>query len=90
MGLISIIYHNIGNKYSLFPFFTTADRAWYFNSWDKFIMPKPFAEVTLHFGSMIDLDAPAIDQDFEAPKMPIGVNPAFKIVLFHASSERGW
>jgi len=50
------------------PFFTSADRAWYFNSWDKFMMPKPFAKVTLHFGNMIDLDAPGIEQDFEAQR----------------------
>jgi lysophospholipid acyltransferase (LPLAT)-like uncharacterized protein len=50
------------------PFSTSADRAWYFNSWDKFMMPKPFAKVTLHFGNMIDLDAPGIEQDFEAQR----------------------
>jgi lysophospholipid acyltransferase (LPLAT)-like uncharacterized protein len=35
------------------PFYTTADRAWYFNSWDRFLLPKPFARVTLRFGEMM-------------------------------------
>lgn len=37
------------------PLYTSADRAWYFNSWDRFMLPKPFARVTLRFGDMIDL-----------------------------------
>jgi lysophospholipid acyltransferase (LPLAT)-like uncharacterized protein len=30
-----------------------ADRAWVFNSWDRFIMPKPFARIAVCFGSPI-------------------------------------
>lgn len=30
--------------------FVTADRAWSLNSWDHFLIPKPFARVVLHFG----------------------------------------
>ena len=37
------------------PFYVSADRAWYFNSWDRFFVPKPFARVTLSFGNMIKL-----------------------------------
>ncbi len=37
------------------PFYTSADRAWYFNSWDKFLLPKPFAKVLISFGNMIKL-----------------------------------
>jgi lysophospholipid acyltransferase (LPLAT)-like uncharacterized protein len=37
------------------PFYTSADRAWYFNSWDNFILPKPFAKVLISFGNMIKL-----------------------------------
>lgn len=38
------------------PFSVSADNAWYFNSWDKFLLPKPFAKVFLRFGEMIKLD----------------------------------
>lgn len=30
--------------------FVTADRAWHLPSWDAFMIPKPFARVTVHFG----------------------------------------
>ncbi len=37
------------------PFYVTADRAWYFNSWDRFMLPKPFSRVVLRFGNMMTL-----------------------------------
>lgn len=47
------------------PLFTSADRAWYFNSWDRFMIPKPFARVTLRFGRMMDLALTGGSGDFE-------------------------
>ncbi len=47
------------------PFYTSADRAWYFNSWDRFMLPKPFARVTLRFGEMVRFTHPAGEEDFE-------------------------
>lgn len=47
------------------PFYVSADRAWYFNSWDRFCIPKPFAKVTLKYDQMIHLQAPADEADFE-------------------------
>ena len=47
------------------PVYTMSDRAWYFNSWDRFMLPKPFARVTLRFGEMVDLTAGVSDWDFE-------------------------
>lgn len=38
---------------AIVPFYTSADRAWFFNSWDRFFLPKPFAKVVLSFGNMI-------------------------------------
>lgn len=38
------------------PFSVSAEKAWYFNSWDKFLLPKPFSRVLLHFGKMIKFD----------------------------------
>ena len=37
------------------PMYVSADRAWYFNSWDRFFIPKPFAAVTVRFGHPIGL-----------------------------------
>jgi len=47
------------------PFYTSADRAWYFRSWDTFLLPKPFARVHLRFGAIIRFEAPASEVDFE-------------------------
>ncbi len=48
------------------PFYLSADKAWYSNSWDKFFIPKPFARVTLTYDRMIPLTKPGIEKDFEA------------------------
>jgi len=47
------------------PLYTSANRAWYFNSWDRFMLPKPFARVTLCFGEMQDLNSGTSEEDFE-------------------------
>ena len=47
------------------PVYATSDRAWYFKSWDRFMLPKPFARVTLRFGEMLDLTSTGSDKDFE-------------------------
>ena len=53
------------------PFYTSADRAWYFNSWDRFMLPKPFARVTLRFGEMLDLTSGESEEDFERHRVRI-------------------
>ena len=47
------------------PFYTSAENAWYFRSWDRFMLPKPFARVTLRFGDMIPCPVMKNDDDFE-------------------------
>ena len=51
------------------PFYISADRAWYFNSWDHFMLPKPFAHVTLRFGDMLDLASGESEEDFELQRL---------------------
>lgn len=53
------------------PFYVSAERAWYFNSWDKFFIPKPFAKVTLKYGQMIHLQKPHDENEFEAQRQHI-------------------
>lgn len=43
------------------PFHLAVSRAWVLNSWDAFMIPKPFARVLVHVGRMIDV--PAADAD---------------------------
>lgn len=35
------------------PVYTETDSFWMFHSWDRFIVPKPFARVTIRFGEML-------------------------------------
>lgn len=35
----------------IIPVVAVADRAWYLNSWDRFMIPKPFARVTVAYGN---------------------------------------
>ena len=51
------------------PIFTSSDRAWYFKSWDRFMLPKPFAKVHLRFGEMMDMTAGEGDEAFEDHRM---------------------
>jgi len=50
---------------AIVPFYTSADRAWYFGSWDRFMLPKPFARVTIRFGDIIPWKAMENEDEFE-------------------------
>jgi lysophospholipid acyltransferase (LPLAT)-like uncharacterized protein len=51
------------------PFSVSAEKAWYFNSWDKFLLPKPFSKVFLRFGKMIKFDRVEDKEIFERQRM---------------------
>jgi hypothetical protein len=47
------------------PFYVTADRAWFFNSWDRFMVPKPFSRVRIVFEPEIVLEPTLGPDGFE-------------------------
>ncbi|MCF8092958.1 MAG: lysophospholipid acyltransferase family protein [Desulfotignum sp.] len=47
------------------PFYVTADNAWFFNSWDRFMLPKPFSRVCITFGQDIVLEPVDTPEQFE-------------------------
>ncbi len=47
------------------PSYVLAEKKWHFNSWDKFMLPKPFSKVTLRFGHMIKFDKVKDEKEFE-------------------------
>jgi lysophospholipid acyltransferase (LPLAT)-like uncharacterized protein len=53
----------------LVPVFITAQKAWHFKSWDKFMVPKPFSRVSLNFGEMITLPPLQAETDFEKQRL---------------------
>ncbi len=48
------------------PFYAQPENAWYFNSWDQFMLPKPFSKVTLAFGEALSLAPCSTPEEFEA------------------------
>jgi lysophospholipid acyltransferase (LPLAT)-like uncharacterized protein len=50
------------------PAYAMADRAWYMHSWDKFMIPKPFARVTVNFCPQIKLPPAKDKADFEGQR----------------------
>ncbi len=53
------------------PFYTSAEHAWFFNSWDRFMLPKPFSRVFITFGQEIRLEALDQKDDFEGQRQVI-------------------
>ena len=45
----------IGAESVIVPVYAIAGKAWYFNSWDRFLLPKPFSKVTIRFGDFIKI-----------------------------------
>jgi lysophospholipid acyltransferase (LPLAT)-like uncharacterized protein len=53
---------------AIVPFYVSADRAWYFKSWDRFMLPRPFSRVTIRFDDPIHLKPAEDETAFEAQR----------------------
>ena len=47
----------------LVPFYLQGEDVWFFNSWDRFMLPKPFSKVTLTFGEPLSFLPDAADPE---------------------------
>ena len=63
------IYLAIGADAAIVPLTAVAENAWYFKSWDRFMLPKPFSKVTIRYGDLIPL--PKSDTDDEIERLRI-------------------
>ncbi|RLB84740.1 MAG: hypothetical protein DRH24_04095 [Deltaproteobacteria bacterium] len=63
------------------PFSVSAEKAWYFNSWDKFLLPKPFSKVFLRFEKMIKFERVKNKESFEKQRKQLEdiMLPALKV-----------
>lgn len=65
----------------IIPFYVAVQRAWILNSWDRFVVPKPFSRIHTHFGNKIhvppNLDDDAIEE--YRLKMQTGLERATRI-----------
>ena len=50
------------------PVLTSAQNKWVFNSWDRFMVPKPFSRVIIRFGTPIDVPAETDPDQFEVQR----------------------
>lgn len=57
---------------AIVPIFTSADRAWFFRSWDGFFVPKPFAKVVITFGDLIKYNSTETEEEFEIQRNNLG------------------
>ncbi len=60
----------LGNA-AIIPFSVHADRAWYFKSWDRFMVPKPFAKVTLRFDELFPIPSTSTPEEFEDVRLKL-------------------
>jgi hypothetical protein len=67
-GIISLAH---AAEAVIVPIFITAEKAWYFNSWDKFMVPKPFSRVSMNFGEIIKLPPLQLETDFENQRLTL-------------------
>ncbi|HLA14236.1 MAG TPA: lysophospholipid acyltransferase family protein [Gemmatimonadaceae bacterium] len=64
----------------ILPVAAGADRAWRLSSWDRFVIPKPFARVTVAYGAPTTIDAPsARAAASEAPRVEALMNAAAEL-----------
>jgi lysophospholipid acyltransferase (LPLAT)-like uncharacterized protein len=61
-GIITLAH---GADAAIVPLCVRADRAWYMKSWDRFMIPKPFACVTVRFYPKIILPPLKTEEAFE-------------------------
>jgi lysophospholipid acyltransferase (LPLAT)-like uncharacterized protein len=51
------------------PVYVEAENAWYLNSWDRFMVPKPFSRAILRFGECIRLKPAETEEQFEENRL---------------------
>lgn len=51
------------------PTITSAQRKWIFNSWDRFMVPKPFSRIIIRFGDAIHIPSEMNKDKFEEKRL---------------------
>jgi lysophospholipid acyltransferase (LPLAT)-like uncharacterized protein len=49
----------------LVPLYVAPDKAWVLNSWDRFMIPKPFSRVVVHLGKIIQVSRAAEGKELD-------------------------
>ena len=67
-GLVSIAQYS---GMPILPTITSAQKRWVFNSWDRFMVPKPFSRVIIHFGKETYVDEKMSEKELEAVRLKV-------------------
>ena len=84
-GLIGMAQHS---GVPVVPVAISVSRAWVLNSWDRFLIPKPFSTVCVHWGTPIHVPATLDDDAFEAIRR--GVERTLRQLQDDADRQCGW
>jgi len=55
----------------IIPIITSAEKKWVFNSWDRFMVPKPFSRVLIRFSDEVSIPRKLAPSDFEEKRLQI-------------------
>lgn len=73
---------------SIVPFYVAADRAWYGRGWDRFLLPKPLANVVLRFGSRMEIPRETDETEFENLRRALEQTMAAELAELRRAVER--
>ncbi len=76
----------------LIPVLWGADRCWVFNSWDRYMIPKPFARVCIHYAEPIWIPASAAGDELESYRrlFETRLNEGSRLCDAYFGPERPW
>jgi hypothetical protein len=63
------IYLAVAAGAVIVPVTVAPQRAWTFNSWDRFFVPKPLSRVVIRFGPVMAFSRPRTEAEFEAVRL---------------------
>ncbi|MHB8910524.1 MAG: lysophospholipid acyltransferase family protein [Syntrophales bacterium] len=84
-GLISMAQHS---GVPVVPVAISVNRAWVLNSWDRFLVPKPFSTVCVHWGTPIHVPFTLDDGAFEALRREVEIT--LRQLQDDADRQCGW
>jgi hypothetical protein len=70
----------------IIPTITSARHRWVFNSWDRFMIPKPFSRVIIRFGKPIYVPEELNAQAFETQRLAVEQ----VMTRLYADTDRIW
>ena len=82
-GLLSIAQFA---EIPIVPTIISGQRKWIFNSWDRFMIPKPFSRVIIRFGAPIFIERRLEEASFEEKRLAVEK----KLHELYADTDRIW